>query len=188
MEMTTRGIWTLMHGMGFGALYLMACPVAIIELYRRYKPNALQPSELADETFLSRWLIGMAVLAWIAVLTGAYVIYPWYRAVPLASETILAGFPQALLKSNPATIGWHSIGMEWKEHIAWITPIAVTMAAAVFRRYQRGLRNFPELRAAVLSFVIVSFACAGIAGFLGAELDKHAPVEGGNSIRIVNGR
>ena len=43
MEMTTRGLWTLVHGMGFGALYLLACPFAIVELHRRYRPHSLQP-------------------------------------------------------------------------------------------------------------------------------------------------
>ena len=36
MEITARGLWTLIHGMGFGALYLLACSGAIVELYRRY--------------------------------------------------------------------------------------------------------------------------------------------------------
>lgn len=185
MEMTTRGIWTLVHGMGFGALYLLACPVAIVELFRRYKPYSLQPIEVVDEAFLGRWFVLMAVLAWLTVLTGAYVVYPWYRAVPPVGTVALSAFPQALLKSSPATIGWHAIGMEWKEHIAWIVPIAITMAAAVFHHHRRSLRTFPELRFAVLTFVFVSFACAGVAGFFGAELNKHAPLEGGTTIHIA---
>jgi len=188
MEMTARELWTLVHGMGFGALYLMACPAAIVELYRRYKPGTLHPIEIADETFLGRWLLVMAVLAWITVLTGTYVIYPWYRALPPAGVHVLNGFPQALLKSYRATIGWHSIGMEWKEHVAWIVPIAITMASAVFHRHGRSLRGQPYLRSAVLGFVLVSFACAGIAGFFGAQLNKHAPVQGGSSLHIAGGR
>ena len=187
MEMTTRELWTLVHGMGFGALYLMACPAAIVDLYRRYKPRTLHPIEVADETFLGWWLLIMAVLAWLTVLTGTYVIYPWYRALPPAGSSMLDAFPQALLKSDPATIGWHSLGMEWKEHVAWITPISITMAAAVFQHYRRSLRTHPLLRSAVLTFVFVSFACAGIAGFFGAQLNKHAPVQGGSTLRIPHG-
>jgi hypothetical protein len=186
MEMTTRGFWTMVHGMGFGALYLLACSFAIVELYRRYKPRSLQPISEEDETFLAEWLIVMAAVAWITVLTGAYVIYPWYRAVPPAGAA-LAGFPQAMLKSNSDTVGWHSIGMEWKEHVAWFAPISITMAAAVFAHYRRCLTNYPQLRAAVLVFVFVSFASAGIAGFFGAELNKHAPVEGGGTIQLMRG-
>ena len=36
MEITTRGLLTLIHGMGFGALYLIACSGALVELHRRY--------------------------------------------------------------------------------------------------------------------------------------------------------
>jgi hypothetical protein len=187
MEITTRGLWTLVHGMGFGALYLLACSFAIVELYRRYKPYSPKPISDDDEVFLGRWLAAMAVVAWITVLTGAYVIYPWYRAIPPAGVAALNAFPQALLKSNPSTIGWHAIGMEWKEHIAWIAPISITMAAAVFLRYRRCLTNHPQLRAAVLIFVFVSFASAGIAGLFGAELNKHAPVEGGGTIKLMQG-
>lgn len=187
MELTAREFWTLLHGMGFGTLYLMTCPVAIIELYRRYKPHSHQSIEAADEVFLARWLFAIAVLAWVSVLSGAYVVYPWYRAVPPALHQSLSAFPQALLNSTPATIGWHSIGMEWKEHVAWITPIAATMACAVFLEYRQRLRCLPGLRSAVLAFLMISFACAGIAGFFGAELNKHAPVEGGHAMQLLHG-
>jgi hypothetical protein len=186
MEFTTHGFWTMVHGMGFGALYLLACSFAIVELYRRYKPRSLQPISIADETFLSTWLVAMAIVAWITVLTGAYVIYPWYRAVAPAGAA-LAAYPQALLKSNPKAIGWHTMGMEWKEHIAWFAPISITMAAAIFLRYRRSLTNHAQLRAAVLVFVIASLASASIAGFFGAELNKHAPVEGGGTIPLTGG-
>jgi hypothetical protein len=184
MEFTTRGLWTMVHGMGFGALYLLACSFAIVELCRRYKPRSLQPISEEDEKFLGTWLVVMAVVAWITVLAGAYVIYPWYRAAPAAGAA-LGGFPQALLKAHPNTIGWHTIGMEWKEHIAWFAPISITMASAVFLHYRRCLRNYPQLRSAVLIFVFVSFASAGVAGFFGAELNKHGPVEGGGTIQLM---
>jgi hypothetical protein len=92
-----------------------------------------------------------------------------------------------LLLSNAATGGWHSIGMEWKEHVAWLVPISITMAFAVFNKHRRNLRNHPELRAAVLSFMMISFLAAGIAGFFGAMLNKHAPVEGGQTIHLMQG-
>ena len=187
MEITTRSLWTMIHGMGFGALYLMACSGALVELYRRYRPHSMTPIELQDESFLRIYLIAMAVVAWLTVLTGAYVIYPWYRAVPPVGTANLAAFPQRLLLSSPSTSAWHSIGMEWKEHVAWLAPISITMAAAVFSQYGRNLRNYPQLRAAVLSFVWISLLCAGIAGFFGAMLVKNAPVQGGPIVHIVQG-
>jgi hypothetical protein len=77
--------------------------------------------------------------------------------------------------------------MEWKEHVAWLTPISITMACAVFIRYGRGIKNHPQLRNAVLCFVLVSLLAAGIAGFFGAEIDDHAPVAGGSTIRLLQG-
>jgi hypothetical protein len=187
MEITTRALWTLIHGMGFGALYLLACSGALVEIYRRYFPGAANPTAPEDENFLKVYLVAMCVLAWLTVLTGAYIIYPWYRAVAPAGTVNFAAFPQKLLQSNPAVSGWHSLGMEWKEHVAWLVPISITMAAAVVIRYGRDLRNHPQLRAAVLSFTLVSFLAAGIAGYFGAMLVKNAPVEGGQVIHLMHG-
>lgn len=181
MEITIRGLWTLIHGMGFGALYLLACSGALVELYRVTAPPESKP---AREPFLKIYLIAMVVLAWAAVLTGAYVIYPWYRAAPPQGAASLLMFPQRLLMSSPTTTGWHSLGMEWKEHAAWFAPISITMVAFVVIRYGRDLKNHPQLRAAVLCFTIASFASAGIAGFFGAMIDKYAPVNGGRTILL----
>ncbi len=187
MEITTRSLLTMIHGMGFGALYLMACSGALVEFYRRYCSQSDALVTTRDECFLRIYLAVMAVLAWLAVLTGAYIIYPWYRAAPPPGAASLAAFPQRLLMSNPSTSAWHSIGMEWKEHVAWLAPISITMAAAVVFQYGRSLRLHPQLRNAVLGFVWISLLAAGIAGFFGAMLNKNAPVEGGPTIQILQG-
>jgi hypothetical protein len=187
MEMTTRGLWTMLHGMGFGALYLLACSGGLVGLWLRYAENDLSPITEREEAFVRAYLLAMTVLAWAAVLSGTYMVYPWYRAVPPVGTVNLAGYPQRLLQSSPATSGWHSIGMEWKEHIAWLVPISITMTFAVFSRHRRNLRSHPELRATVLSFMVVSLLAAGIAGFWGAMLNKHAPVEGGHTMRLMQG-
>ena len=127
MEITVRGLWTMVHGMGLGALYLMACSGAIVELWRRYAPAAEAAPSASDEIFLRVYLIAMALLAWLAVLTGAYIVYPWYRAIPPAAAVGVAGSPRQWLISSPTTVGWHSLGMEWKEHVAWLAPISITM-------------------------------------------------------------
>lgn len=187
MEFTTRSLWTLIHGMGFGGLYLLACSGALVELRRHYAPAGSTQITKHDEGFLRLYLIAMAILAWVTDLTGTYIVYPWYRATPPAGTANLAGFPQRLLMASPATIGWHSLGMEWKEHVAWLVPISITMAAAVVARYGRDLRRHPQLRNAVLGFTAVSFLAAGIACFWGAEIDDHAPVHGGSPIHLMQG-
>jgi len=187
MEMTARGLWTLIHGMGFGGLYLLACSGAIVELWRRYSPSAVASITAGDEIFFRVYLVAMAALAWLAVLSGAYVVYPWYRAVPPLGTADLHAFPQRLLMSSPSTVAWHSLGMEWKEHVAWLAPISISMAAAVFIRYGRRLRNHPQLRNTVLCFLFASLVAAGVAGSFGAEIDDHAPVQGGQILHLVHG-
>jgi hypothetical protein len=191
MEITARALWTMIHGMGFGALYLLACSGALVELYRFTSSSPASPSTPAPTSaqvrFLKVYLVAMVVLAWTAVLTGAYVIYPWYRAAVPPGTVDLSEFPQHLLMSSPSTIGWHSLGMEWKEHVAWFAPISISMAAFVFIRYGRDLGNHKQLRSAVLGFVAASFLAAGIAGFFGAMIDKYAPVQGGQTIQLMHG-
>lgn len=179
MEISTRALWTLIHGMGFGGLYLLACSGALVELWRRYAPAAPAPVSRRDETFMATYLLVMAGLAWLAVFSGAYIVYPWYRALPPPGTLDLHGYPQQLLIADPATSGWHELGMEWKEYVAWLAPMAITMAAGVYLRYKGQLRRLPALRNAVLGFVLISLVAAGIAGFFGAEIDDHAPVRGG---------
>src|SRR5271168_2672964 len=188
MEITARGLWTLIHGMGFGALYLLACSGALIEVYRFTTSSGPVGETNREERFLKLYLVAMVVLAWVAVLTGAYVIYPWYRAALPAGTVDLSMFPQRLLMSSPTTIGWHSLGMEWKEHVAWFAPISITMVAFVFIRYGRDLKNHRQLRAAVLCFTVASFIAAGVAGFFGAMINKSAPVQGGHMIQLGHGQ
>jgi len=188
MEITSRSLWTLIHGMGFGALYLLTCSGALVELYRRYAPAAQDADAAGGDFFLRVYLALMAAVAWLAVLSGAYIVYPWYRAAPPPGTANLAAFPQRLLMSSPTTMAWHSLGMEWKEHVAWLAPISITMAACVVFQYGRSLRELPRLRNTVLCFVWISLAAAGVAGFFGAMINKNAPVEGGATIRILEGK
>ena len=187
MEITVRSLWTMIHGMGFGALYLLACSGALVELYRFTTSSTPSEPSLGHERFVQVYLIAMVVLAWLAVLTGAYVIYPWYRATPPPGTVDFSMFSQRLLMSSPTTIEWHSLGMEWKEHVAWFAPISITMVAVVFIKYGRELKNHPQLRAAVLWFTVASFVAAGIAGFFGAMLNKQAPIQGGHTIQLSKG-
>ena len=187
MEITLRSFWTLVHGMGFGALYLLACSGALVELWRFTAASPPVGETDREGRFLKVYLIAMVVLAWAAVLTGAYVVYPWYRAALPPGTTDLTLYPQKLLMASAATSGWHSVGMEWKEHIAWFAPLSITMAAFVFLKYGRDLKHHRELRAGVLVFVLASFVSAGVAGFFGAMIDKYAPVQGGPTIRLMQG-
>ena len=185
MEISLRDLVTVFHGMGFGALFMLAFAGAVAELYRMSAPAASTLPSVREQRLLQFYLIAMVILAWAAVLSGTYVVYPWYRAVPPAGTTDLAGYPKFLLSASPMTSKWHTLGMEWKEHAAWLAPIAVTMVAYVTAKYGRTLVRPRQLRTAVLAFVIVAFAATGVAGGFGAFLNKYAPVRGGPSVQLL---
>ena len=77
--------------------------------------------------------------------------------------------------------------MEWKEHVAWLAPIAITMVAYVIWKYGRLIGQHPNMRAAVIGFTVAAFVATGIAGAFGAFLTKYAPVRGGNVIVLMKG-
>jgi hypothetical protein len=187
MEISFRDLVTVVHGMGFGALFMLAFSGALAELYRMSAPARLEPPSPREQNLLKFYLAAMVVLAWATVLTGTYTVYPWYRAVPPAGATDLANYPKFLLNTSPNTSAWHSLGMEWKEHVAWLAPIAMTMVAFVFAKYGPAINRHSQLRAAVLTFVVVAFFATGVAGVFGAFLNKYAPVRGGAAIHIIGG-
>jgi hypothetical protein len=187
MELTQRELVTALHGVLFGGFFLMALGAAFVLLL-----------ELSDSGHCSiqaefpqpapRWqsiyLIVMAALGWAAVLTGAYVIYPWYRAIAPAGVDLTL-YPKALLTAHPATAGWHSLGMEWKEHVAWIAPMSATMVSWVMTKHRAAWNASCQVRNAVLGFAAAAFLAAAIAGGWGAMINKKAPVQGGSTIHIM---
>jgi hypothetical protein len=185
MEITTRDLWTVLHGMGFGALFMLAFAGALAELYRITAPGDHRMS-MTGQKLLGFYLIAMVILAWLTVFTGAYLVYPWYRAVAPAGAN-LADYPKALLVSSPTTSAWHSLGMEWKEHVAWLAPIAMTMVAYVIMKYRRAIVQHRNMRTSILVFTAAAFLATGVAGAFGAFLNKKAPVRGGTSIVLMQG-
>jgi hypothetical protein len=187
MQLTARELATAIHGMLFGGLFLMACFGALALLIRsQMAPSAAEPSEAVH-----RWdrvyLIVMVLLGWGAVLSGTWLVYPWYRAAVPAGVTNLAGYPQRLLLSSPDTRGWHELGMEWKEHVAWFAPILMTMVAWVLIRYRGSIEEHRRVRRMVMAFAAAALLAAGVAGALGAFLNKKAPVDGGRVITLRSG-
>ncbi len=187
MEISMRDLWTVLHGMGFGALFMLAFTGAIAELFQMSAPGSPTIPDRRNQMLLRFYLIGMVALAWLTVFSGAYIVYPWYRAVAPAGVVDLTGYPRMLLIASPSTSEWHKFGMEWKEHVAWIAPISMTMVAYVFAKYGRSLAKHRDLRKAALIFTLAAFLTTGIAGGFGAFLNKYAPIRGGATIHLMNG-
>ncbi len=182
MQMTSRELWTALHGIILGAVYLLAFSGGLVALLD-FPSIELQPRQfqLAARR-AAAWLWTMAILAWLTVLLGTYLIYPWYRAKPPASlmqstsAQALADHPKYRLLADERTAEWHELGMEWKEHIAWLTPILATAVAFAVWRYPRALAADLSARRTLISLYCLAFVTASIAGLFGALLNKVAPV------------
>jgi hypothetical protein len=175
MEMTNREIWTLIHGMGFGALFLLAFAGGLAGLYS-LRPELLTVTGMRER--MTRLVAGtwlMAIAAWGTVITGTYFVYPWYRAKPPEGANLL-DYPRYYLLDNPNLAQWHTFGMEWKEHVAWFAPILATVVAFIVLRYGKKLAEYPYLRNVVIVTFLVAFGAAGIAGLFGALITKAAPI------------
>ena len=176
MSLTDRELWAVIHGMVLGALFLVAFAGGLAGLWS-LKPRLLTQEGVSERT--PRLLIGgwvMAIIAWLTVITGTWIVYPWYRAAPPEGTTNFADFPRSLLLSNEGTAAWHTFAMEWKEHVAWIAPFLATTVAFIILYYGVQLIRRQELRWPLIIMFGLAFASAGIAGLFGAFITKAAPI------------
>ncbi len=169
MHFTDREWWTLIHGMGFGAVFLLGFAGGLAGLYSlRYA--WVTPAGLAERMHrLKIGVVAMAIAAWGTVITGTWIVYPWYRDPAPTS-------PKATLLADPATADWHTFGMEWKEHIAWLSPILATVAAFIVVYYGVNLIRHDKVRKTAMTLFVLSFLFAIVAGAFGAFITKVAPV------------
>lgn len=176
MSLSDRELWTVIHGMVFGALFLLMFTGGLVGLYG-LRAEWISGAGLKHRLFwLKTTLWGMAVVAWATVISGTFIIYPWYRAKPAAGVTDLSGFPRSLLLADPSKAEWHNFGMEWKEHVGWLAPIAMTVVAFAVSYYGPVLARKVGERRALMLFYVFSFATAASAGVLGAFINKVAPL------------
>ena len=175
MSFTDRELWTVIHGMGFGAIFLLAFAGGLAGLWS-FRPDFATPAGLRER--LRRLLAGtwiMAAVAWLTVISGTYKVYPWYRAKPPEGAD-LGDYPRSYLLANENLAGWHTFGMEWKEHVAWMAPILATAVAFVVLRYGMRLADNPDVRKACIVLFTIAFFAAAVAGAFGAFITKAAPL------------
>ena len=176
MSLNDREFWALIHGLVLGALFLLAFTGGFLGLWS-LRERLVTAEGIAERIpRLSAWTGVMSVVAWLTVITGTWIIYPWYRATPPEGTTDLTEFPRSLLLSSPTTADWHSFAMEWKEHVAWFAPFLATVVAVAVVYYGPQVARRSDVRRALLVFFTLAFAAAGIAGLFGALITKAAPV------------
>ena len=176
MAFSLREYWTAIHGMalGFGFVLFFTASLALL---LTLQPELLTPQGLRRNVILLK-ISGLviAILSWLAVIIGTWIVYPWYRATPPSGTTDLNGFPRSHLLAMPAVSGWHNFGMEWKEHLGWVVPILATVAVFLVFRYGEKLAEEKKIRWTLFVILCVAFVTAGIVGVLGAVITKEAPV------------
>lgn len=178
MEITSREFWTELHGIILGAAYLLAFTGGFVSLWDFRSDWITGAAVEKAARRLIAWTWTMALLAWLTVMVGSYVVYPWYRAKPPAgtSGIALAQYPKSLLLSSPKTADWHEFGMEWKEHIAWLVPILATSVALLVTKHYRLIAADKFLRKSIMALFLFAFLAASIAGVFGAFINKAAPL------------
>ena len=188
MSFTSREWWGLIHGMGLGALFLLAFGGGLAGLYS-LRPQLITPEGLVERMRrLKVGVVTMAVTAWLTVITGTWVVYPWYREKIAGDE--FAGCagqhlptdscsPRDFLLSevSGSTKDWHEFGMEWKEHVAWISPILATVVAFIVVYYGTNLIRHERVRRTAITLYVAAFGFAAVAGAFGAFITKVAPVK-----------
>ena len=175
MSLTAREFWVVIHGMGLGAIFLLAFAGGLAGLWslRTEWVTAVGLEERLRRLIAGTWI--MAVMAWLTVVTGTYIVYPWYRANPPAGAD-LTQFPRSYLLANSDLAAWHTFGMEWKEHVAWLSPILATAVAYVVVRYGPKLAEEPKIRQALIVLFTLAFFAAAMAGLFGAFINKVVPI------------
>ena len=109
MDLSNREFWALVHGLFLGGAFLLAFTGGLAGFFS-LRPELLTPEGVRERVRrLELGTIVMAVLTWLTVIIGTWVVYPWYREDTPDS-------PRTLLLDNPDTADWHEFAMEWKEH------------------------------------------------------------------------
>jgi hypothetical protein len=170
-------ILTMLHGLVFGGGALLGLAAALFSMRAMHPGNGAGASAQAEGRSLTRLTVFVAVVLWLTVIAGTYVIFPPYRATPPDGMVDLSAYPRSLLQSNPQTVWLHAFAMEIKEHVPWIAAMLATAVAFVSVRYRGGLLTDPRLRRIATTLLSICFVLVAGAAVLGVFINKVAPLE-----------
>lgn len=167
---------TMVHGLAFAGGAIVALILSLYVLRAAAAPPGAAVRD-NEARHLARLTTAAAVLLWLTVIGGTYLVFPLYRAAPPEGATALADYPRAFLMADEGTRWLHAFGMEVKEHMPWIAAMLATAAAFVASRYRRTLLADRTLRGMVTSLLMTSLALVAFAGLLGVFVNKVAPLD-----------
>lgn len=169
MQLSSREMWALVHGLVIGGPFLLGFTGALVSL-AGLRTDYLTPEGI--RTRVTQLRIGtsvMAAMAWAIVFIGTWVLLPWYREDSADS-------PRSILLSDPDTRQWHEFADVWKTHVAYMAPIFATAAAALVLYYGSSLARDRTARNLVLTLVLGAFAVASLAALIGSLVTRAAPI------------
>jgi hypothetical protein len=169
MDLTTREIWALVHGLVIGGPFLLAFAGTLVALHG-LRSEYLTAEGVRERVTQLRLATGsMALMAWTIVLIGTWVLLPWYSEDDPDS-------PRSILLSDPGTRQWHEFADVWKTHVAYMSPILATTAAVLVAYYGRLLARDRTLRNLVLVLFLGAFAISSLAALIGSLVTRAAPI------------
>lgn len=169
MELSTREIWALVHGLVIGGPLLLAFAAVLVSLHG-LRAELLTPDGVRERVAQLRLgTAAMAVMSWAIVAIGTWVLLPWYREDSPES-------PQSILLSDSATRQWHEFADVWKTHVAFMAPILATAAATLVAYYGGALARDRTARSVVLALFAGAFAVASLAALIGSLVTRAAPI------------
>ena len=169
MDLSHREIWALVHGLLIGGPFLLAFAGALVAL-AGLRADYLTADGIHDRVKQLR--IGtsvMAAMAWTIVLIGVWVLLPWYSEASPDS-------PRSRLLADPSTRQWHEFADVWKTHVAIMSPILATAAAALVAYYGPSLARDRTVRNITLALLLAAFAVASVAALVGSLVTRAAPL------------
>lgn len=175
MLFSERSIWTMVHGIGLGGAALLGLAAALFYLYAARPAPGSPPDEAGARAFAAVNVFS-AVMLWLTVIIGTYIVFPSYRIPPPPGTTDLSQFPRALVLANPGTAWLHAFAMETKEHMPWIAAMLTTAVAFVAVRDRRALLASAPMRRMAFVLLGVSFAVVAFVSLLGVFVNKVAPL------------
>lgn len=174
---TSDSIWTMLHGIALGGGALIALFAALFAL-RAMRPAAGSGSVPDHQSRYLVWLVtAVAVLLWLTVIGGTYIVFPPYRATPPEGISDLSQYPRALLVASEGTRWLHSFAMEIKEHVPWIAAMLGTAAAFITAHYCGRVLTDPDPRRLTTTLLGICFVLVAAAALLGTFVNKVAPLD-----------
>jgi len=177
MLFTDRSLWTMIHGIVLGGIALMALFAALVSMSTVRTAEGPYGATEGQSRSVARLTVLIALVLWLGVLVGTYVIFPPYRATPPEGGTDLSQYPRSLLLASPDTAWLHAFAMESKEHMPWIAVMLATAVAFVGVRYRSTLLMNAQLRNMAMTLLAICFALVSFVALMGVFVNKVAPLQ-----------